>query len=556
MSRKPRWNEKTRLLLTMELAVVLPAAALVVVSVLHLQSIQRSRGVEAAIQRDFDQVLGISEKQMNEKAYELADEVSTNFPNAGDACSESLSRVLAAHPYVDEVFVWDPKTKLVSRTQPQLMKDPAFSEKTADFDHMLDGWMGVEYTDTLKEIATSQLKGEHGKPYYFFPDWISRGQKRMYRSAALFVTGDSSGGKTAIAGFVFDADYLQDQFFPQMLNTVLSQQANEEKNSAVMMVRAKSDDAAISASSSWDGGEAERVRNLEGAFTELTLAIKLHGTTLAAIEQHFMRMSFLTLGIISLLLAGGLVLTHRNVSKEMALARLKSDFVSNVSHELRTPLALIRLYAETLEMGRLTSPEKYQEYYRIIRKESERLSSLINNILDFSRIEAGRKEYDFRETDIRELVCTTLDSYRYQIEQNGFVLEEKIEEDVPSMRVDREAIARSLVNLINNALKYSQNQKYIRVSVFRQNGSVKLQVKDRGIGISQSDQQKIFEKFYRAGDPLVHNTKGSGLGLSLVQHIVRAHGGDVGVESVPGQGSTFTIELPVQQEMKPQAASA
>lgn len=556
MSRKPRWNEKTRLLLTMELAVVLPAAALVVVSVLHLQSIQRSRGVEAAIQRDFDQVLGISEKQMNEKAYELADEVSANFPSSGDACSESLSRVLAAHPYVDEVFVWDPKTKLVSRTQPQLMKDPAFSEKTADFDHMLDGWMGVEYTDTLKEIATSPLKGEHGKPYYFFPDWISRGQKRMYRSAALFITGDSSGGKTAIAGFVFDADYLQNQFFPQMLNTVLSQQANEEKNSAVMMVRAKSDDTAISASSSWDGGEAERVRNLEGAFTELTLAIKLHGTTLAAIEQHFMRMSFLTLGIISLLLAGGLVLTHRNVSREVALARLKSDFVSNVSHELRTPLALIRLYAETLEMGRLTSPEKYQEYYRIIRKESERLSALINNILDFSRIEAGRKEYDFRETDIRELVCTTLDSYRYQIEQNGFVLEEKIDEDVPSMRVDREAIARSLVNLINNALKYSQNQKYIRVSVFRQNGSVKLQVKDRGIGISQSDQQKIFEKFYRAGDPLVHNTKGSGLGLSLVQHIVRAHGGDVGVESVPGQGSTFTIELPVQQEMKPQAASA
>lgn len=542
------------MLLTMELAVVLPAAALVVVSVLHLQSIQRSRGVEAAIQRDFDQVLAISEKQMNQKAYELADEASANFPGAGDACSETLDRVLAAHPFVAEAFVWDPKLGIVSRSQPSLMKDQAYRDKAADFDHMLDGWMKIEYKGTLKQIQENATK--NGVNYYFFDDWVPRGQKQMYRSAAMFLTGDSAGGKLAIGGFAFKADYLQNQFFPQMLNTVLSQQANEEKDSAVMMIRAKSDAAPIASSASWDGGEAERERNLEGAFPNLTLAIKLHGTTLAAIEQHFMHMSFLTLGIISLLLAGGLVLTHRNVSREMALARLKSDFVSNVSHELRTPLSLIRLYAETLEMGRLTSPEKYQEYYRIIRKESERLSALINNILDFSRIEAGRKEYDFRETDIRELVCATLDSYRFQIEQNGFSLEEKIDEDIPPLRVDREAIARSLVNLINNAVKYSQNQKYIQVSVFRQNGSVKLQVKDRGIGIPAGEQQKIFEKFYRSGDPLVHNTKGSGLGLSLVQHIVRAHGGEVGVESAPGAGSTFTIELPVDGTRKQQAVSA
>ncbi len=196
-------------------------------------------------------------------------------------------------------------------------------------------------------------------------------------------------------------------------------------------------------------------------------------------------------------------------------------------------------------MGRISSPEKTQEYYQIIRKESERLTALINNILDFSRIEAGRKEYDFRETDLSELVRATLDSYRYQIEQNGFKFEERIAKDLPPMKVDREAMARSLLNLVNNALKYSQDSRYIGVNLYRDNGTVKLEVVDHGIGIAHGEQGKIFEKFYRVGDPLVHNTKGSGLGLSLVKHIVVAHGGDVSVDSAPGQGSKFTIVLPV-----------
>src|SRR5579863_6864768 len=283
-----------------------------------------------------------------------------------------------------------------------------------------------------------------------------------------------------------------------MLDSLLSHQEERgEKNHVAMMVHPKHESTPLAASAKWDGGSPEVERNLEGAFPGLTLGIKLPGTTLAAMEQHFVRTSFLVLGAISLLLAGGIVLTHRNISREMALARLKSDFVSNVSHELRTPLSLIRLYAETLEMGRLTSPEKYQEYYCIIRKESERLTSLINNILDFSRIEAGGKEYDFRQTDMRELVRNTLESYRYQIEQNGFAFEEKIAEDVPPLRVDREAMARSLLNLVNNALKYSQDQKYIGVNLFRDNGTVKLEVVDHGIGIPQGEQQKIFDKFYR-----------------------------------------------------------
>ena len=250
------------------------------------------------------------------------------------------------------------------------------------------------------------------------------------------------------------------------------------------------------------------------------------------------------------------MLTYRSVNKEVGLARLKSDFVSNVSHELRTPLSLIQLYAETLELGRIKTQEKKEEYYRTIRKESERLGKLISNILDFSRIEAGRKEYDLRETDIGELVRNTLDTYRYQIEKNGFEFELSIDSNIPTVRVDREAIARALVNLINNALKYSADDKYLVVKLYRANGVVKLEVIDRGIGIARRDQSKIFEKFYRTCDPLVHNTKGSGLGLSLVQHITHAHGGQVEVESTPGKGSKFTVSLPLPRDTQQRANGA
>jgi signal transduction histidine kinase len=541
-----RWNEKTRLLLTLELAVILPAAALVILSAWHVLHIQRDRAVEAAIQRDFSQVLAISEKQINHKAYELVDDVRNDVPAPGEACGPTLDKILAAHPYAAHLFVYSPEMGMVFRSQAErLKKDPAFRDEADYLSQMFEGWFKMEFKSTAEKLAHGEKKG---MPYYFDSDWVQRGDKKVYQSDGLFLMKDPNTGSLAIGGVALDADYLRDQFFPEMLNDVITRNVSDtqtDRNHAVMMLRGKYESAALAQSSGWDGGAPEAERNLEGAFPGLTLAIKLRGTTLAAIGERFAHISFLTLAALSLVLAGGIVLTYRSVTKEMALARLKSDFVSNVSHELRTPLSLIRLYAETLEMGRLTSPEKYQEYYCIIRKESERLTALINNILDFSRIEAGRKEYDFRETDMSELVHNTLDSYRYQLEQSGFQFEEKIDE-VPSMRVDREAMARSLLNLVNNALKYSQDRKYIGVNLYRDNGSVKLEVVDQGIGIPHQEQQKIFEKFYRVGDPLVHNTKGSGLGLSLVRHIVQAHGGEVAVDSSPGQGSKFTIVLPVK----------
>jgi signal transduction histidine kinase len=488
---------------------------------------------------------------MNEQAYDMVDQVRHELPAPEEACEDSLEQILERHPYAAHLFLYNPERGMVFRSREARMNDPDFRAESEDLEKMAPGWMKIDYEELVKLFREMESKSKGKLPAYFTRNVVPRGDKHEYQSIALFLLPLPPEKTPTIGGMAFDSEYLRDQFFPEQLSSLISQnyeEAQRDKNRygrAVMMLHVKNETSPLAVSAGWDGGTPEMERNLEGAFPGLVLAIKLQGTTLASLGQHFVRTSFLILGGISLLLAAGIGLTYRNVMKEVALAKLKSDFVSNVSHELRTPLSLIRLYAETLEMGRLTNPAKYQEYYCIIRKESERLTGLINNVLDFSRIEAGKKEYDFRATDLGELARNTLDSYRYQIEQQGFEFREEIAEDLPPLWVDREAISRSLLNLVNNALKYSQKEKYLGVRLYRSNGFVKLEVIDHGIGIPPSEQQRIFEKFYRVGDPLVHTTKGSGLGLSLVHHIVEAHGGEISVESAPGQGSKFTIVLPV-----------
>ncbi len=551
MNKKSRWTHRPRLLLMMEL-VVLPAAALIVFSLYHLRSIQRDRAVEAAIQRDFQHVLKISEKRMNKRAYEMVENVRREFPRAGQSCAVGLDKLLSEHPYAAHLFLYDKDNGIVSRSQPNRMNEHDFRTESDKFLTMISGWFPLEAEEITKSLQELKAKGD--PPYRFFANEVPRGRGQAYQTVALFPLEGVPPGHLAFGGIAFDSEYLRDVFFPQELSGLLkespaeAQRESDTKNHAVFQISWKKDDQALARSSDWDGGGAEVERKLEGPFGGLILGVKYRGTTVAEIGQRFVRTSFLVLGGISVLLACGMVLMYRNVSREMELAKLKGDFVSNVSHELRTPLALIRLYAETLELGRLRDTEKQRGYHRIIREESERLSALINNVLDFSRIEAGRKEYDFQATDLHALVRDTLESYRYQVEQHGFTFEQNIANDLPTVQVDREAIARSLLNLVNNSIKYSSDEKYLRVNLYGENSAVKLEVIDRGIGIPRGEQHRIFDKFYRVGDPLVHNTKGSGLGLSLVKSTVLAHGGEVWVESSLGRGSKFTVMLPLDRD--------
>ena len=536
-----------RLILTLGLAVLLPAAALIYVNFSQLRAIERDKGIEAIFNREFQDVLAFTEKKINKKAYTMTEEARDLFPSPDADTQEKekkLDLILAQRPWMSHAFLYDEKG-LVFRSQPGLMGDKYFRE---EHDHMTESyhlWLGKEGKVQMESIR----KRPRGISFSF--GQVKRANGDAYLSGAIFVLPQTSTDRVVLGGVSIEACYLNGLLFQGVLDEMVSQKSTDQGGNRLAMMIYPADMEMgkeikpLAVSAGWGEGKPEVSRKFDDVFRGLALGIKFQGTSAEAIGQTWVHQSFLILACLSLLIIGGLVLTKHIVSKEMALARLKSDFVSNVSHELRTPLALIRLYAETLELGRITTREKKQQYYRIIRKESERLTALINNILDFSRIEAGRKEYEFRETDIADLVRNTLDSYRYQIEQQGFAFEESIDATLPKVRVDREAIARALVNLVNNALKYSTDEKFLGVKLYGEDGVLKLEVADRGIGIARRDQSKIFEKFYRTGDPLVHNTKGSGLGLSLVRHITQAHGGEIAVESTPGKGSKFTLSLPL-----------
>jgi signal transduction histidine kinase len=200
-----------------------------------------------------------------------------------------------------------------------------------------------------------------------------------YHTLVLFLPRDSTPERPALAGFIYDIDFLKHSFFPQALSEVLpSQNLNDASHpQTAIMVRTEKDQYPLAASAFWDGGSPEVTRPFGSVFPGLILGIKLRWTTIADISDRFVRTSFLTLGALSLLMGVGMVLTYRSVTRELALAKLKPDFVSNVSHELRTPLALIRLYAETLELGRLSNPGKRQAYYEIIRKR-ERATDFVD----------------------------------------------------------------------------------------------------------------------------------------------------------------------------------
>jgi len=268
-------------------------------------------------------------------------------------------------------------------------------------------------------------------------------------------------------------------------------------------------------------------------------------------SRRILELSMVTLSCVVIVAGVGAILFA--AEKQRRISALQSDFVANVSHELKTPLALVRMFGEMLQSGRVSSEAKQKEYLEIIVRESERLSALIENVLDFARVERGREAYEFARGDVGEAVAKAVAVYRYRAEREGVELTIDVEPGLPAARIDERAIQLAVINLVDNALKYAPDGKVIAIRAAREGDGIAVRITDQGPGVPEDERERIFERFVRgaqtsAAEPGRSRTsspvRGSGIGLALVKHIAESHGGRAWVEGAMGAGATFVFTVP------------
>ena len=353
----------------------------------------------------------------------------------------------------------------------------------------------------------------------------------------------------AVAGMILDVEFFRRTLLPEAIRKSLPEffPRGAEEGLEIMVKDAQ---GRLMLGVDHPADEAEVViSRFPFVFGDWTLILHSHSSSPVRWARANFAINVTLSTLLATLLVSGIILALRAADRAMRLSQMKSDFVSNVSHELRTPLASIRVFGELLRLGRVQSPEKVREYGEYIERESRRLSRLIENILDFSRIESGRKTYHFEPCDVRRVVESTLQSFDMYLKHNGFTARLEVSgEPPPRIAADADALGLALHNLLDNAVKFSGDARAIEVRLAREGDEISIAVRDHGVGIPAEEQRKIFDRFHRVSTGLVHEVKGSGLGLSLVQHIVQVHGGRVTVDSEPGRGSTFTLRLPIGLE--------
>jgi two-component system phosphate regulon sensor histidine kinase PhoR len=348
----------------------------------------------------------------------------------------------------------------------------------------------------------------------------------------LFIEETPEGLKR-ITGMMIDPK----EFVYRILSPKIQEIAQRE---FVISVFNRAENFQFNSSRDFKVGEVQQSKSL-WIFPNYQIGISLVGQTIEDLVQQRALTNILLIGLLTIVLILGVWIVYRNIKKEVELAQIKSDFVSNVSHELRTPLSLISMFSETLEMDRIKTEEKKKEYYSIISQEANRLSKIVNSILNFSKMEAGKRQFNFVESYLNDVAENVYRSYKFSLEQKGFTFNIVKDESIPIIKIDEEAVSEAIVNLVDNSVKYSSEKKEITIRTGIENNCAYVEVEDKGIGIPAKDQKKIFDKFFRVSSGDVHNAKGSGLGLSIVKYIMDAHKGSIELSSEINKGSKFRL---------------
>jgi len=398
--------------------------------------------------------------------------------------------------------------------------DPDWLARTRDrLNERTDQLRWAETVMGELELLASTQTGSPGEWNYFPPN-----------SRALWATFTSDSGESYLFAFAIDA---------------VLQHLEETAD------RATSTDADLIAQL-LQGGQPPRseplvLRPLGKQIAFITLMVSHADPQSLVLQKANRRRARVAIVLLSVFLVFvGVLLSARIVGREVENARMKADFAANVSHELRSPITQIRLKAESLQLDLCYDDDDRQQHYDAIVRESERLSRLVDNVLDFAAIERGAKRYSFRPDDLAAVVLIQVEATRSALEQRGLSVEIELPDDLPPIWLDREALGQVLTNLLSNAAKYGAEGKWVGVKVEATETGADVSVSDRGIGISAEELPHIFDDFFRSTDPNVRRKKGTGIGLAIVRYIVEAHGGSISVESEAGEGTTFTLSFPLE----------
>lgn len=492
----------------------------------------------SSLDKDEKMIQEIYAKQLESiifSANQYADDIVGNWifkieagleKSSPDSMSTELKNVISFNSALIGVFVMD-----------TLDNTPTLRGYTLENQITPERWEKTKETLSENKKLINQFLALQRSGFQKVERVALRGEETSNIHCLLFTLQMESGFR--VAGFFIDANlFIEDVVGPKIQSIA--------KDQFILSVLLKDTDQVVYTTIK----EANVERPVEAVTKEFwilpdyTLGISAKVSTIEEVIRERTRTNMMLLAGLDFILIIAVILVFRNLRKEVNLAQNKSDFVSNVSHEIRTPLALISMFAETLELDRVPTEEKKKEYYSIISKEAQRLTGIVNKILNFSQTEAQKKTFHIETLDVDTEVKSILNTYDFHLRNKGFHYT-YAETSGLKIRGDKQALVEAIINLIDNAMKYSEEKKQLEITGGREGEFGFISIKDEGVGISKRDQKHIFDKFYRVSSGNLAKSRGTGLGLSLVWQLMESQKGKITVTSELGKGSQFKIYFPL-----------